>query len=156
MNNEAQHAQELWQLWLQTSMDTSEFTPVELLSKSNNLQEYHFKNINKSISLVITFDEYVESMIYFFDINAKAIDHIVLGWEPVASSDEKLISKVFEPILKFTQQKFTPQYKLYILDNEQLTHGFISNKKDEYTMEFGENSHYLEYDIFVDPDTKLS
>lgn len=86
------------------------------------------QGISKQISLVLTFDEYCESMIWFDDAQGNNFDHKVIGYEPLHCLIDELTQKVFEPIIQFTNDSFTCNHQLYLIQHGNSTEAYIERK----------------------------
>ena len=119
-----------WKQWLKQNLLRFNYQPIFVENYSNGLV-YRFKGTTKQISLVITFDGHCESMISFDDVHGKNFDHTVIGYEPLHCSKDELSQKVFEPIIQFTNDFFTCNHRLYLVNYENATEAFIG-KEDAF------------------------
>lgn len=120
-------AKKHWKLWLQQNAHRFNHKPI-LCEVFSTGFIYSFKGITKQISLVITFDEYCESMIWFDDAQGNNFDHTVIGYEPLHYSKDELMQKVFEPLIQFTNDSFTCNHRLYLVNYENSTEACIKRK----------------------------
>lgn len=116
-----------WKLWLKQNAHRFNHEPI-LCEVFSTGFIYSFKGITKQISLVITFDEYCESMIWFDDAQCKNFDHKVIGYEPLHCSKDEITQKVFEPLIQFTNDSFTCNHQLYLFNCEGYTEAYIERK----------------------------
>lgn len=116
-----------WKLWVKENAHRFNHQPIisEVFSKGFI---YSFQGISKQISLVITFDEYCESMIWFNDAQGKNFDHKVIGYEPLHCLTDELTQKVFEPLIQFANDAFTCNHQLYLIQHGNSTEAYIERK----------------------------
>lgn len=123
----ASKVKKYWKLWLKQNVHRFNHNPLLCKVISTGFV-YAFKGITKQISLVITFDEYCESMIWFDDAQGNNVDHTVIGYEPLHCSKDELTQKVFEPLIQFTNDSFTCNHQLYLFYCEGYSEAYIERK----------------------------
>lgn len=116
-----------WQQWLRINTHCFKYQPILLETLSHGFI-YSFKGITKQITMMITFDTYCESMIYFDDMHGKNFDHKVLGYELINCSKNDLAHNVFEPLISFTNEYFSLDYRLYLVRYNGATEAYIGKK----------------------------
>ena len=121
---QSRKAKNHWEQWFKKNLHHFNYQPILTETLTNGFV-YQFKGIRKQISLVITFDTYCESMIWFNDAQGKNFDHKVIGYESIICSRNKLSHKVFEPIISFVNTYFTSDYKLYLMQYSGVTEAYI-------------------------------
>ena len=113
-----------WEKWLKKNLLRFNYPPILIAATADGFV-YQFKGITKQIELVITFDGYWESMLWFYNEEGKNFDHKVIGYESIDCLKEELICKVFEPLIHFSNQCFTSEYQLYLVCYGDATEAFI-------------------------------
>ena len=113
-----------WMRWLRINIHRFKYQPILLETLSHRVV-YSFRGITKQITMMISFDTYCESMISFDDVHGKNFDHIVLGHEPIDCSKDDLRHNVFEPLISFTNEYFSLDYRLYLVQHNSATEAYI-------------------------------